>query len=301
MNSGSLVRYTWLWATVACLSFAPVKASHFSFVPDPADCNPDGQCSCPPDTDCSDDEAGGGWNPTFICPFGAADTLGSLLECLADGYDSQGPSCPPVTSENPSTTIDDSGLPQDLQQNPPSPDDCNDPMSREDYLVSPLPVPQWGIKIVRLNGTETDRLMAWENIAGVLGINIRVMRDGLVARIARFTQKPSRSGGIITVSVNGYAVNLNTGLHKSADSLSDSLAAIYNQAGFKAVSHGEYLYIIGAPLSLGEITDLSMVSTDREITNTDLALLPLQETGILLSEGSPQILGEPLPTVPSIR
>ena len=299
MKAGFLIRHSLLWAAVACLSFVPVRASLYALVPDPAECNPDGECSCPPDTDCDDDEAGGGWNPTFICPFGEADTLGSLLECLADGYDSQGPSCPPVTTENPTTTIGDYDQLQELQMNPPSPDDCNDPMSREDYLVSPLPAPQWGIKIVRLDGTETDRLLAWENIAGILGINIQVNRDGLVARIARFTQRPSRSGGIITVSVNGYSVDLNTGLYKSADALSDSLAASYRQAGFEVVSHGDYLYIVSAPLSLGTITDLGMVSTDRTITSTDLALLPLEETGILLFADPAAGLSEPLSAVPS--
>lgn len=280
MRTGFLIRHSLLGAALVSLSFGPVEASLLSFVPDPADCDSGGECSCPPNTDCDDDEAGGGWNPTFICPFDEADTLGSLLECLADGYDNQGPFCPPVvTTTTPGPTIG-SDQPQDIQQNPPGPTDCNDPMSREDFLVTPLSAPLWGIKIVRLDGTETDRLMAWENIAGILGINLQVQRSGLVARIGRFTQRPSSSGGIITVSVNGFSLDLNSALYKSADALNDALMTGYRQAGYKVSSMDGYLYIFATTPSMGGITNLGMVSTDKSVTYTDLALIPLAETGI---------------------
>jgi hypothetical protein len=238
------------------------------------------------DTDGGEPTAGkqirSGWNPTFVCDVEPGDTLDDVLECLADGI-APPPSnpCPPTTPDQPDAMGDDgSQHPVNVQMNVGgSDDDCSDPMDRSDFVVTRLPWPQHGIRILRIDEPwlDIDRLLLWENDPGIQMIDLKVNREGLVARIGEFVERPSRTGGIVTVTLNGRSVYLNTALFRKAPDLSSELERQLRDAHFEVRRMKPYLVVTQDLVNRSGITHLRLQSEDPGIATSDLALMPMDD------------------------
>jgi hypothetical protein len=236
-----------------------------------------------------------GWNPTFTCVNEPGDTIDDVLECLADGIAHPPPSnpCPPTTPEQPDSVGDNPVTPSHLAPGSGSgDDDCSSPQAREDFVVTLLPWPRVGIRILRLEGTEIDRLWLRENDPGIQMIHLEVNRENLRGRIGEFIERPSRAGGIVTVTVNGRPIHLNTGLFSKPTELTTELRTQLRQAGFEVIVSRSYLVVMWDTLNNTGIMSVGWQSEDPSIASSDLALLP--ESDLELDVGSePDPLFEP--------
>lgn len=232
---------------------------------------------------------GSGWNPTFQCVVAEGDTMDDVLACLADGIaNPPGTPCDgPTTQDRPGTVIEDPNSPSgptDVMMNPDG-DDCdNQPHDRDDFRVTRLPWPRHGIHIEFLDGSEIERLLLWEDDPAIQMTSVAVARDGLIGRIGYFTERPSRAGGIVTVTVNGHPVSINTALHRRAGDLTGELQQRLKAAGFMVYSDGRYLVVTAGMRPEGNITSIKFESTDSSIASSDLALLPEQELLLVLQD-----------------
>ena len=226
----------------------------------------------------SGSSAGSGWNPSFTCVVETGETLDELFECLADGIEHPpGNPCPPGPAAPP-TTLGDGGPPVNLELNPPGPDDCSDPNDRSDFRVTRLPWPEYGIRILRLDGSEIDRLYFWENDRSIQRTVVEVVRPGLAARIGMFVEQPSRPGGLVTVTLDGIPVVVDTSRFRKASELTQELLLQLRRAGFDArVLDDRYLVVVTDMVTGLGITRLEFESGDPAIRSSDLALIPVAE------------------------
>lgn len=226
----------------------------------------------------SGSSSGSGWNPAFTCTTQPGDTLVDMFECLADGLEyPPGNPCPPGAPQ-PTSPPGGGGYPVDLNEDPPDPAECSDPMAREDYTVTPLGYPWFGIRILRLDGSEIDRLYFWENDPSIQRTAIQVNRPGLIARLGVFVQNPSRPGGPVVVTLDGIPVVVDTSRFRKADELTGELLLRLRLAGFEAGTLGpDHIAVVRNTATGLGITRVEFNSGDPAIRSSDLALVPLAE------------------------
>ena len=233
---------------------------------------------------------GSGWNPTFDCMVEEGDTMDDILDCLADGISNPPPGNPcdgPTTQDQPGTVLGNPGGPgqgTNIMQTGGDGDCDNNPHDRDDFRVTRLPWPRHGIHIEFLDGSEIERLLLWENDPAIQMTSIAVARDGLLGRIRNFTERPSRRGGIVTVTVNGHPVSINTALYRKADDLTDELRLRLKDAGFAVYSNSRYLVLTHGTRPEESITSIKFESTDSNIASSDLALFPEVELLVILQD-----------------
>jgi hypothetical protein len=219
---------------------------------------------------------GASWNPTLTCDSPADDT-GDLLVCMiATGTSGCGGHPYPTEQEPPGTQIGGEQFPVELEQNPPqSSGGCVVQHHTGNYLV--WFVEPAGLEILREDLTEIDRLRIWESFPDITWLEAFVDRPDLVAEIKEIEAVPS--SGVITVTLNGWAVSVQTALSNNARQLNRDLLRAIQRAGFRATYEPPYIVVERDFVSFKYGTGLKRVrmeSTDPNIVSSEIALEPAE-------------------------
>jgi len=266
-------RRRWTWLLVLLLTggmFA--TAGEVELDMDPDDPDPD-----------EGKEVGDNWNPTYVCESEEGDSVMDLLLCMAGGMAEAESACIPAPILGGDGTV--------LQETPGL-GNCNaDPEAREDWLLTFIS--PFGFRIVPILATnpepEVERLMLWENHDSILGVRLKVNRPSMVARIGIFVEKPSHQGGTITLRVDDSTITVDTTPLKKASEV--TAAVVYKletldvnqdlEYDLDVVLFGGYIHVMkDLPNQVG-ITEVHYHSDDPGIVSSDVALLPIDETGLM--------------------
>ena len=142
----------------------------------------------------------------------------------------------------------------------------------EDFTVTLLPPPHFGLEILKLDGSEIERFSFRENFPGLQTVDIQILLRDRVARIGEIVERPSGTGSVF-LTVNGRTIRMDTNRFRSSVELNRSAeqeaakaaqeAARAEQEAAKAASVSEFL------ASLFELADPA-TSRGEEVTARDM-------------------------------
>ena len=289
MNSRLILRIAGLAVVLFLLAGVPALAAMGQWedaeLPDPDD-DSDGDSDGGDATSGEPVDAmiGASWNPTLTCDSPGDDT-GDLVACMiATGASSCGGHPYPPEQEPPGTQIGGEQFPVELEQNPPqSSGGCVVEHHTGNYLV-------WfrepsNLEILREDLTEIERLRIWESYPEITWLEAFVDQPGLVAEIREIEAAPS--SGVITVTLNGWPVSVQTGLANTARQLNRDLLRAIQRAGFRATYEAPYIVVERDFLSYKFGTGLKRVrleSTDPNIVSSEIALEPAEDRPTLITD-----------------
>jgi hypothetical protein len=226
---------------------------------------------------------GASWNPTLTCDSPADDT-GDLVVCMiATGTSGCGHPYP-TEYESPWTPIGGEQFPVELEQNPPQGSDgCVVVHETGNYLV-------WfrepsNLEILREDLTEIDKLRIWESYPEITWLEAFVDQPDLVAEIREIDAVPS--SGVVTVTLNGWTVSVQTALSNNARQLNRDLLRAIQRAGFRATYEPPYIVVERDFRSYKFGTGLQRVrleSTDPNIVSSEIALEPAEDRPTLITD-----------------
>ena len=211
------------------------------------------------------------WNPIVTCTVPNGGTIDDLLACLLNEIATPPPPCP--------------RLPLGPQLETYSPDLnaplCSDPDLRQDFIVTLVPPPHYGVEIRRLDGSEIDRIALRENDPGIQTTELHNDRPFRVARVRQIEEAPE--GGEIHLVIDDVEVSLSfePGHLPTPPEINADIVRELRAAGLTITYQAPYFYIrnhTGLPRGVHVV---HFRSTDPGITRSDLALLPEAEVATL--------------------
>jgi len=217
------------------------------------------------------------WNPIVTCSIPPGGEIFDLLECLLDNIATPPPPCLPW----PIGTGDGSGF-ENLTKEDPSAD-CSDPDSRQDFYVTLVPLPYYGVEIRRLDGSEIDRIALRENDPGIQTTELRNERPDRVARIRQIEETPQ--GGSIHLVIDDVSVNvsLHNGRFPTVPKINAEVIRQIRAGGLSLGYLAPYFYVRNHTRLPYGVHVVQFRSTDPGITRSDLSLLPEGDPAIPLA------------------
>ena len=223
------------------------------------------------DEECSSMED---WNPTIHCPVSAGDDVQDLLDCLLDEILNPPPACTPITTTQSGDSLgDEDGSPEDIMQDPPGQECVDDPMDREDFTVTLLPPPHFGLEILKLDGSEIERFSFRENFPGLQTVEVQLNLPDRVARIGEIVEQPSGAGYIL-LTVNRRIVKVDSEPDISSVELTGEVMRLLRRQGFSVRYYDPYMFIMKDLWFNTGIWQVQFRSTDSVIKKSDVSLLP---------------------------
>jgi len=225
----------------------------------------------PPPDPGSGGESEENWNPIVTCVSEPGDTIMDLLACLQNLIENPPPACGPT-----STGGDGGGGPIDFDDDPPP--NCEEyPLGRSDFNVTIQKKPPdayWGITIMKLDGSEIERLAFRETHAGIQTTELYVNRPTRMASVGKIVEEPAGDGAI-SLTVDGLSLSLSTeGL--SAFDINQALEGLIAGLGspYTVYDDGARFHIVKRTGKNPGVKRIRFRSTDSNIVRSSLELSP---------------------------
>ena len=213
------------------------------------------------------------WNPIVTCTIPLGGTIDDLLGCLLDEIATPPPPCPWGPQLE---TASPGGVGKLVKRNTGDAR-CSDPDLRQDFIVTLLPPPYYGVRIRRLDGSEIERIALRENDPGIQTTELRNDRPFRVARVRQIEEVPE--GGEVHLIIDDVEVTLSFGqgeLPTLPEINADVIRAL-RDGGLTITYEAPYFYISNQTRFPRGVHVVQYRSTDPGITRSDLALLPEDE------------------------
>ncbi len=221
------------------------------------------------------------WNPIVTCSVTPGGSIEELLYCLLDEIATPPPPCPTLGGLE--THSPGGGRLARRYAGEP----CSDPDSRQDFNVTLVPPPQYGVQILRLDGSEIERIALRENDPGIQTTELRNERPYRVARVRQIEETPE--GGEVHIVVDDVEVTLSFGHGPVATQveINADMARGLRAGGLTIAYQAPYFFISNHTGIPRGVHVLQYRSTDPGITRSDLALLPEDDPSVPTAESQP--------------
>jgi hypothetical protein len=158
--------------------------------------------------------------------------------------------------------------------------ECSDPQTRQDFIVTRVPYPRYGVTIRRLDGTEISRIALREDDPGIQTTEVSIDQPDRVGRLRQIEQSPH--GGLVELIINGTVIRVTFLPSTPPSAINTALIQQARAYGFDVTNVTPYLYVRNLNHSPYGIRRLRWRSTDTGITRSDLGLYPEGDPAIAL-------------------
>lgn len=208
------------------------------------------------------------WNPVINCVVPPGGTILDLLLCLEDEIENPPPACPQTPGGS-----GGGGGPVEFDEDPP---DCHTyPNARSDFnvdVLSPPAFPHYGLRILRLDGSEIERVAFRENDPGIQTTQLTINRPNLMALYGLIDEAPAGQGSVI-LKVDSHAIAVATS-GRTASQINKILQINLQALGYTLTVEGTRVAIHNQQGLSPGVRLIQWRSTDPGIRRSNLELRP---------------------------
>ena len=208
------------------------------------------------------------WNPIVTCHVLPGQGIMALLTCMENEIENPPPQCPPQGPVGVSGGGRRPGEVVVFNDDVP----CHDygPHARSDFnveILQPPEPPYYGIRILRLDGSEIERLSFRETDPGIKTTRVTVNQPNLVAIVGLVTQEPARNG-VIQLTVDEHDITVATIKTPTSVQLNSRIIDALAPAGYQVEVINDTILI----RSEWGVRSVLFRSTDTGITRSSIKL-----------------------------